>query len=165
VNTSNWINLGILLLTALAVILAARQATHAKASAIDAKAHEVAALEASRKTAEANERAAAALEEANAIAGKSLPPTPFTLVQVGKSKWRVSNRSSAELYDVDVTCPAAPGEFGFYDHSEPPFGVFEAGRQVDFIQESSMATPGGLQARIVWRDDVGGQVREVFLSL
>lgn len=164
-DPSNWINLGIMLLTAVGVVVAARQANSAKGSASDAKQHEQAALETSRKMAKSNERAAIALEEANAIAGRSLPATPFSLMKVGKSTWLVANLGSAATYDVNITCPAAPGEFGFYDHSQPPFAVFAGGRDVKFIQESSMATPGGLQALIEWRDAPGATMRSVLLSL
>jgi len=154
-DASNWINLGIFLLTAVAVAIAARQALNAKSSAEDAKAHEEAALEASRKTAEANERAAVALEEANALMREQTAKPRWQLIEVADKKYRLENHGPGDAHDVTVECLEHADVI--VHTSEHPRAILGEGLAMTFLRRRAMGMPADPTLVITWTDPESGE--------
>lgn len=153
-DPSNWINLGIMLLTAVGVVVASRQANSAKDSASDAKQHEQAALETSRKMAEANERAAVALEEANTLARARSEKPRWNVVQISENQYRVENQGPGTAYDVSLAIPEYPAALLRGTGEETP--VLEEGLAVSFFRFSAWGVPSDPALEITWRTEAGG---------
>lgn len=162
-NASNWINLGIFLLTAVAVALAARQAAHAKSSAEDAKGHEEAALEASRKSAEANERAAVALEEANALIREQTAKPRWQVYDLGDKKYRLENQGPGAAHDVNIDVLEHPGVIVHL--GENPRPVLEEGLAISFLRRRAMGMPADPTLVIAWTDPDSGERDDVHVTL
>ncbi len=162
-DASNWINLGIFLLTAVAVALAARQAANAKSSAQDAKTHEEAALEASRKSAEANERAAVALEEANALVREQVQTPRWQVTQLSDENYRVENQGPGAAHDVSIGCVENPD--AIIHTGEHPRAVLDEGLAVSFIRMRAWGMASDPTLVIAWNDPDSGQRDEVRVTL
>jgi hypothetical protein len=162
-DASNWINLGIFLLSAVAVAIAARQAAHAKSSAEDAKAHEEAALLASRKSAEANERAAAALEEANALVREQTAKPRWQLTDMGDKKYRLENQGPGAAHDVSIECLEHPAVV--VHTGEHPRAVLGEGLAISFLRRRAMGMPADPTLVIAWTDPESGDRDEVHVTL
>lgn len=162
-NASNWINLGILFLTAVGVAAASWQAFQAKASAKGAKSHETAALEASRKSAEANERAAAALEEANALLRAQTTKPRWHVVQLDKTKYRVDNQGPGDALDVELAVAEHPGVLVLT--GENPRPVLEQGLAISFMRRRAYGMPTDPTLVIMWTDSASGERDVVRVTL
>lgn len=144
-------------------MIAARQASHAKASAEDAKAHEEAALEASRKTAEANERAASALEEANSLVREQTAKPRWKLIQLDDTKYRVDNEGPGSALDVHVDVLENPNVIAHT--GEHPRPVLEDGLAISSMRRRAFGMPADPTLVIAWTDPTSGSPEDVRVTL
>lgn len=166
-NTSNWINLGILLLTGIGVVVAVRQAAHARMSAREAKEHEQAALRAAVDSASAHRRSADALEEANALALAQHAPPKWLVTQVGRSKstdkFRVDHHGPGVAYDVRIDVLDWPK--GFVHTEGLPRETLAPGLAFSFSLMRLMGVPSDPTLILYWRDEPDGETRENRVTL
>ncbi|WP_084075269.1 hypothetical protein [Demequina sp. NBRC 110052] len=153
-NASNWINLGIMLLTAIGVVVAANQARSARTSASQASGHERAALESARESAAAQKRVATALEESNELARSSQKKTRWGLSVEDKDAWRLTNQGPGSVSNVELkVLEADPGLV----HSETfPKDELEEGLSGTFRIFRHMGMATDLTLAIAWDDPEAG---------
>lgn len=125
-DQSNIINFGLLLVTALGVVVAILQAKDARADRIAAESardaaqvHERAALEAATQSASAASRSASALEESNEIARKSLPRDPWSLLMQSKNKYELRNTGDETLWSVVLDEAGDANDITVFDDNPP----------------------------------------------
>ena len=155
-DTSNIVNLGLLLVTAIGVFVAIYQAKEARAARNDAQAssdsaaeHERAALAAAQQSAAEAGRSAAALEEANEIARQSLPRDPWNLIQHSKSKYELRNDSAETLQDVGLK--EVSEEQDVTPFTELPVPALHPGESIFFDYSKSMASPASTNIIVSWQ--------------
>lgn len=155
-DQSNVINLGLLVTTAIGVVVAILQAKEARADRIAAEsardaahAHEKAALEAATQSATAASRSASALEESNEIARKSLPTDPWTLVKHSKSKYELRNTGDETLWAVSVFEPGDFNDITLFN-TDDPTDQLHPGESIYFDYSRSMASPASTTIVVTW---------------
>lgn len=153
-DVGNWINLGLLLLTAVGVIVASRQALVAKRAADSAQRHEAEALRAAQQSASANERAAHALEEANALVRQASEKPRWRVVPLGRSRYRLENQGPGSAFDVRLDLPESPRSLTRL--AGEPIPELEEGLALSFLVSRTFGTPADPTLVVTWTGVRGG---------
>jgi hypothetical protein len=175
-DVSNLINLGIFLLTGLALwvtILQAREARTQRNAADSAKTeaagHAAAALDAASRSATAAERAASeqaraadALEQQVEIARDALPLTEPWLFRTSDSadldqRWRIENRTGEAVTRVSIRSPYIGT---WVQPNEVEVGYVEPGASVGFTFVRRFSSPSEAVVTVVWTPLSGAGEKE-----
>ncbi|MCI2958213.1 hypothetical protein MN032_10940 [Agromyces atrinae] len=164
---SNWLNLGLLLITAVGVWVAIKQAREAHESRDSAAQHEAAALESAKQAASAAEdsarehrRAADALERQNELVEGAQTPADWSMRLQQPHRWQFTNTSkvSALHTRVEVLSDASVQMEGDSPRTIAPGQSF-------FVQfGGSAADPSNADIAIVWETSADELKRE-YLTL
>jgi hypothetical protein len=166
VDVSNWINLGVFLLTAIAVwvaIVQAREARTQRDAADSAKTaaagYAVAALDAASRSASAAERAAGeqaraadALEQQVELARDALPVREPWLFRSSDSpnvdqRWRIENRTGEAVKRVSIRSPYIGT---WVRPNEVEVGYVEPGASIGFTFVRRFSSPSEAVVTVVW---------------
>jgi hypothetical protein len=162
-DASNWINLGIMLLTGLGVVVAAQQAGYARGSAREAAEHEQAALQAAVDSANAHQRSAVALEKANALAEAQGTPPKWVVTQVDTSEYRIDHNGPTVAYEVNIEVPDYPE--GMLHAQGVPRETLDSGLAITFSLFDFWGAPSDPILTIHWKDQKGGEDRTTRVTL
>ncbi|WP_157488184.1 MULTISPECIES: hypothetical protein [unclassified Leifsonia] len=158
-DASNIINIGILLVAAVASGIAAWQALDARAARKSAETaskeageHEVEALRASTASANAHAAAAAALQEANAISMSMAPKSPWVMTREGNhgNTIVVRNDSGRQLLDVDAHYFNNNGDIDSL--TVLPYPTMQPNESLIFVYEKTLASPAVDSLILNWRE-------------
>jgi hypothetical protein len=158
VDVSNWINLGLFLVTALGVAVAGRQALNAKRSATAALNHERAALAAATRSADAHQRTAEALEESNRLSAAAGRKPRWEIGEMGGNKHRLINQGPSRVRNVTISIDEDPG--AFVPYSKLPKDVLHEGNALTFFVHPGVDSPADLTLVVEWDED-GADERKV----
>ena len=166
-DVSNWINLGIFLLTAIAVWVAIDQAREARTqriaadkASVSAGEHEAAALDAASRSAIASERAASeqgraadALEKQATLAELvSRPEDPWLFEALSPpnmdQRWRVENRTGEKVVSVVISSPSL-GEW-ILPEGEDVIESVDPGESIFFEFKRRYTSPTSATVWVLW---------------
>ncbi|GAA1224493.1 hypothetical protein [Rhodoglobus aureus] len=182
-DASNWINLGLLVLTAAGLVatiiqaVAARRARdEATESSISAECHEKKALAASQRSAAASEaavaehrRVATALERQASLAEKQAKrQDPWTLTALGDESmdqlWRVTNSTGENVQHVSISTPA-----GFEENWIKPAAEFwdevANGDSIEFTFVRRLSSPNTRTIWVFWTPADGSKQKQFTRSI
>lgn len=182
-DTSNLINLGLLILTGLGFALTVWQAFDARTSrdkaqqaSRDAAEHESAALAAARRSASAAElsaqeqrRSADALERQATIAEASAYPSEKWLLEPLEDasidqKWKVTNQTGEDVTSVTIGTPNGYGEQWIKPDSEAPIDVAR-NESTYFTFLRRHTSPTSATIWIFWTPADGSQQKQFVKSI
>jgi hypothetical protein len=153
-DLSNWINLGLLGVTAVSVWVAILQAKHAAEANEKAAGHETRALAASESAAASaaeavaeHRRAADALTRQAEAAEAALPRKKWSIERLSAERWKVTNRAGE---NVDfVTIGGRPD--GYLQVEGSDLANVGDGQSLYFYFGGGQADPASLTVKIAWR--------------
>ncbi len=157
-DVSNWINLGLFLLTGLGVFLAARSARSARRSESDARAFARAAIAAQERQAEAQERSATALEASVDIGNGRPHGARWELVPETDGRWRIFNHGPGSVRDIELSIEEDPS--AFVPGTDLPKSQLAEGLAMTFFVARSLGSPADLTLVVKWRDADTGELLE-----
>ena len=174
-STSNWINLGLLALTAIGLLVTLTQAFSARKARKDAKLanesaakHERAALDTSERSAAASEDAANEYKRLADYVGRqtalaeerALPREPWIFEPLGDDrsdqKWRVTNATGDNVLWVSIGTPEGSGE-RWIEPDEEIWEDVERGATIEFTFVRRLTSPTSRTIWVIWAPPDGSE--------
>ena len=174
-DASNWINLGMLVVTTGGVAVSIVAALKARGSAKEASSHEAAAAVAARDAADASTRSATALEEANELARASARQPRWTIAQVAATapprsagqnpmdRWLLRNTGEGAVSNVRISVRDVIPD-GWRSTAFPAAELLEGlGGEISVMRY--WGRPAALALEVKWTDAAGAEEEAVLQML